>query len=131
MRGSLRVLRDAGIGISLFIDPDRDQIRASVDVGAQIVELHTGDYCETSGEEQRRELARLQVAATDSFQFGLKVAAGHGLDYQNTCAVARIQEIEELNIGHSIVCRALFVGFERAVADMITLMAKSRGEARG
>lgn len=128
MHKMLRRLKESELDVSLFVDPDPDQIRASLDVGAQIVELHTGDYCAVNGPEQQRELIRLQAAARQAFDLGLVVAAGHGLDYRNTGAVAKIREVEELNIGHSIVCRAVFVGFEKAVADMVALMETSRRE---
>jgi pyridoxine 5-phosphate synthase len=119
----VRTLRDAEIEVSLFIDPDLDQVRASHKLDANRIELHTGRYAEARNEKERAaELARIVDCAKAAKKLGLSVAAGHGLDYQNVQAVARIEEIEELNIGHSIVSRAVFVGMERAVREMIELM---------
>lgn len=111
-------LVDRGIRVSLFIDPVEDQVNASKRVGAQMVELHTGDYCEARGASQERELARLREAALIAVGQGLRVAAGHGLSYKDVIPVAAISEIEELNIGHGIVSRAVLVGMERAVLEM-------------
>ncbi|MEI7704809.1 MAG: pyridoxine 5'-phosphate synthase [Deltaproteobacteria bacterium] len=122
---AVRALRDEGILVSLFIDPDRSQVEASRDVGAQVIEIHTGRYCEARpGGEQVRELARVAEAARAGTRLGLQVAAGHGLHYQNVGPVVEIPEIEELNIGHSIVARAVFVGLERAVREMKELLER-------
>lgn len=118
-------LHAAGIEVSLFVDPIPAQIRASAEIGARRIELHTGTYCERRGGEASAELERLASAAELGVSLGLHVAAGHGLDYPNVAEVARIPGIEELNIGHSIVARAVFVGLDRAVRDMIALMAVS------
>jgi pyridoxine 5-phosphate synthase len=127
VRRVTRALRDGGIEVSLFIDPDLEQIKASHRADAQAVELHTGRYCEARGaEERKRELSRLLDAAKAAAKLGLRVAAGHGLDYWNVTAVARIEEITELNIGYAIVCRAVLVGLERAVRDMKELIARPR-----
>jgi len=115
-------LKEAGIDVSLFIDPDADVIRASAGLGASTVELHTGSYCEAQGEKAAAELQCLQEQAALAASLGLKVAAGHGLDYPNTRPVALIEEVEELNIGHAIISRAVFVGLDRAVRDMLALM---------
>ena len=125
VRRVTRALRDGGIEVSLFIDPDLKQIKASHRADAQAVELHTGRYCEARGaEERKRELSRLVDAAKAAGKLGLRVAAGHGLDYWNVKPVAGIDEIGELNIGYAIVCRAVLVGLERAVRDMKELIAR-------
>jgi len=122
-------LRDADILVSLFIDADLDQVKAAHRVEAQVVEIHTGRYCEARLDaDRRRELARILDAAKAAAKLGLKVAAGHGLNYQNVQPIAAIGEIEELNIGHAIVARAVLVGLERAVREMKDLMGKG---ARG
>lgn len=121
-------VRPSGAQISLFIDPDLRQIDASKQAGADIVELHTGDYCvdieafdtpDLFETYTAREFERLQIAAHHAAQIGLRVAAGHGLDYANVIPVATIPEIEEYNIGHALVARAVIVGFEKAVTDML------------
>jgi pyridoxine 5-phosphate synthase len=125
VRKVTRALRDGGIEVSLFIDPDLEQIKASHRADAQAVELHTGRYCEARGaDERKRELSRLLDAAKAAAKLGLRVAAGHGLDYWNVTPVARIEEIGELNIGYAIVCRAVLVGLERAVRDMKELIVR-------
>jgi pyridoxine 5-phosphate synthase len=118
----IRTLSDAGIIASLFVDPHVDQVQASVDVGAPMIELHTGDYAHAQGATVARELARLRSAATHGVASGLLVAAGHGLGYRNVGPIARLPEIIELNIGHSIVARSLFVGLDRAVREMLDLI---------
>jgi len=119
----IKNLKDGDIVVSLFIDPDLDQIRASHRCNADRVELHTGRYCEARNEKDRKkELARIVDAAKAAAKLGLGVAAGHGLNYENVRPIARIQEIDELNIGHAIVARAVLVGLERAVREMIQLM---------
>ena len=116
-------LKEAGIVISLFIDPDEAQIEASAAVGAHTVELHTGDYAEAKTPAGRqRELERLVAAAAQAEKAGLVVVAGHGLDYVNVRDVAAIGPIEELNIGHAIISRAVLVGLDRAVREMIALI---------
>jgi pyridoxine 5-phosphate synthase len=119
-----------GIEVSLFIDPDLRQVEAAAKTGARIVEFHTGEYAGATGPAaRRRELDRLAAAARAARGAGLVVAAGHGLDYGNVRAAAAIPEIEELNIGYSIVSRALFEGLGRAVRGMKRLMnAARRGE---
>jgi pyridoxine 5-phosphate synthase len=127
LRKVVRTLRDAEIEVSLFIDPDLDQVRAAHKVDAQRVELHTGRYAEARGERQRaQELARLVDCAKVASKLGIAVAAGHGLNYENVQPVARIEEVVELNIGHSIVARAVLVGMEQAVRDMVELMRQAR-----
>lgn len=118
-------LLGAGILVSLFIDPQEEQIRASQESGAQGIELHTGEYANArERSEVARELERLSEAAALASSLGLEVAAGHGLTYQNVTPIVNIMDIEELNIGHSIVSRAIFVGIERAVSDMLALMRR-------
>jgi pyridoxine 5-phosphate synthase len=119
----IRHLKDGEIQVSLFIDPDLDPVRAAHRLDADRVELHTGRYCEArNGRERSRELTRVVDAARAASKLGLGVAAGHGLNYENVEAIARIQEIDELNIGHAIVARAVLVGMDRAVRDMLDLM---------
>jgi pyridoxine 5-phosphate synthase len=123
IRRVTRSLRDAGVEVSLFVDPDLEQIRASHRADAQAVELHTGRYCEARTPRDRsHELARVVEAARAAAKLGLRVAAGHGLDYWNVKPVAEIAEITELNIGYAIVCRAVLTGLERAVRDMKDLI---------
>ncbi len=127
IRRAARRFAERGIEVSLFIDPDLPQVEAARESGAPIVELHTGEYANARGAAARRgELARIAAAARAARKAGFKVAAGHGLDYENVSAVAAIPEIEELNIGHSIVSRALFTGIGRAVREMKRLMDAAR-----
>ncbi|HZY04769.1 MAG TPA: pyridoxine 5'-phosphate synthase [Anaeromyxobacteraceae bacterium] len=129
VRKVVKTLKDAEIQVSLFIDPDLDQVKGAHRLEVDVVELHTGRYCEARlAGDRRRELARLVDAAKAATRLGLKVAAGHGLNYQNLLPVAAIQEIEEFNIGHAIVGRAVLVGMERAVREMKDLIAQG---ARG
>lgn len=119
----VRALTDGGISVSLFIDPDSDQVEASKRTGAPFVEIHTGRYAEADSEPDRQaELLRIMEAVRLGRDLGLRIAAGHGLTYQNVVAVAAIPEVEELNIGHNIVARAAFVGIERAVREMRDLI---------
>lgn len=115
-----------GIRVSLFIDPEKQQLDAALAAGAPVVELHTGRYAEADGDEQKAELERIADAARYGHSLGLIVNAGHGLHYQNVTAVARIPEIVELNIGHSIISRAVFDGLAMAVAEMKRLMSEAR-----
>jgi pyridoxine 5-phosphate synthase len=120
-------LEAAGIRTSLFIDPEPEQLDASRVCGARVVELHTGTYADaTDNEAETRELARIATAADYGAKLGLRIHAGHGLHYHNVQPVAAISEIVELNIGHSIVARAVFGGLASAVADMRTLMYQAR-----
>jgi pyridoxine 5-phosphate synthase len=120
-----RRLRDAGIGVSFFVDPDPEVVSASAELGASVVELHTGDYCNQRlhSPAALRELARLEVAARAVADAGLRLAAGHGLDYANVGPVAALPHLEELNIGHGLVARAVLIGMERAVAEMRAAIA--------
>jgi pyridoxine 5-phosphate synthase len=119
-------LREAGIRVSLFIDPEPRQLEAALAVGAPVVELHTGAYAEAHGERRARELARLVEAARHGSQIGLVINAGHGLHYHNVQTIAAIPEIVELNIGHSIVARAVMDGMADAVREMKRLMVEAR-----
>ena len=121
-------LQGSGIGVSLFVDPDPEQLRACRACGARWVELHTGRYAESSWADQPEELARLEEATCRARDLGLRVNAGHGLTYRNVEPVAAIASIEELNIGHSIIARALAVGLEQAVREMRALIQNPRRE---
>jgi pyridoxine 5-phosphate synthase len=119
-------LQAAGIGVSLFVDADGSQLEASAASGARWVELHTGSYAEADWTDQPQELARLTEASFIARSLGLRVNAGHGLTYQNVEPVAAIEGMEELNIGHTIVARALAVGLEEAVRQMKALIQNPR-----
>jgi len=121
-------LKDAGIRVSLFIDPEENQIQAAKDVGATVIELHTGKYADLSGAEQKIELERIRRAAKFGKSIGLRVNAGHGLHEGNVIPVAGIAELSELNIGHAIVAEALFKGWQKAIADMRALMDQGRAQ---
>lgn len=123
------LLAEAGIRVSLFIDPDPAQIAAAARAGAPVIELHTGDYAEAEGEAALAELERIRVAVAEGLRHGLRVNAGHGLHYGNVKPVAALDGISELNIGHAIVAQAVFDGWEKAVRDMKALMVQARLEA--
>ncbi|NKN33305.1 pyridoxine 5'-phosphate synthase [Marichromatium bheemlicum] len=116
-------LAEAGVRVSLFVDPDPAQLDAARAIGAPVVELHTGHYADADGREARAEaLARIERAVSHGRSLGLQVNAGHGLDYANVKPIAAIPGITELNIGHAIIARALFSGLDRAVRDMRALI---------
>ncbi len=115
-------LAATGIIVSIFIEPDPAQIAAAADCGAPVIELHTGAYANLQGSERAAELERLVNAAEYAGSLGLTVNAGHGLDYENVTAIKTLPSLNELNIGHSIIARALFVGISEAVAEMLTLL---------
>lgn len=115
-------LNEAGTDVSLFIDPDPAQVEAAADVGAQMIELHTGHYANLTGQERKTELERLIQAGIMANSLGLQVNAGHGITTENLPMLLRIPHLEELNIGHHIVCRALFIGLRAAVEEMLTAM---------
>ena len=119
-------LADAGIRVSLFIDPDERQLEAAAACGAPVVELHTGAYADAAGEGRAAELRRIADAAALGDRIGLVVNAGHGLNYDNVGDIAAIPEIVELNIGHAIVSRAVFDGLGVAVSEMKRLMTEAR-----
>jgi len=122
-------MNDAGIDVSLFIAPDAAQVEAAARVGSQFVELHTGAYAESFASEKGRdrELHRLSAAARQAHALGVKVNAGHGLNYENLSLLHRVPHMVELNIGHSIISRAVFVGLANAVKEMLGLMENYRG----
>jgi pyridoxine 5-phosphate synthase len=120
-------LREAGIRVSLFIEPDRRQLETAVALGAPVVELHTGRYCELEGEGRAAELERLRKAAADCEALGLECHMGHGLAYDTVEAVAAIPQVMELNIGHFLVGEAIFVGWKEALLEMRRRMDKARG----
>jgi pyridoxine 5-phosphate synthase len=127
-------LRDAGIRVSLFIEPARRQLEAAREVGAPVVELHTGTYCEArlvGPERFEAERKRLELAAREGAALGLEIHAGHGLDYETVGPVARLPEVRELNIGHYLIGEAIFVGLEQSVRTMRRLMDTARAEAAG
>ena len=133
-RGSLapfvRALMKAGIRVSLFIAPDVRQLNAAKAVGAPVVELHTGAYCEAKGGARARELNRIIRAARHAEKIGLECHAGHGLDFANVGAIAAIPAIVELNIGHFLVGEAVFAGLESSIRRMRALMTKARNRTR-
>jgi pyridoxine 5-phosphate synthase len=126
VQDAVGVLAGAGIRVSLFIDPEQAQIEAARRVGAPVIELHTGAYADAAGGSRAREFERLRTAAKFASSLGLTVNAGHGLHYHNVEPIAAISEIVELNIGHSIIARALIDGLGKAVGDMKALMRRAR-----
>lgn len=127
INAAVRLLSEAGILVSLFIDADHRQIEAAVASGAPYIEIHTGAYAEApEGLEREAELSRIRKAATFAASLGLKVNAGHGLTYHNVQPIAELPEMHELNIGHAIIGRALFSGLADAVSEMKQLMREAR-----
>ncbi len=126
LQNYIKDFKEAGIRVVFFIDPIFAQIDASVEAGADAVELHTGEYANAKGIEVDKQLDRLKKSATYAYEKGLKVFAGHGLTYQNVKPVASILEIEELNIGHSIIANSVFWGIGEAVRRMKKLILESR-----
>lgn len=122
VKNACKRLAAAGIRVSLFIDPDVAQLDAALACGAPVVELHTGSYADAGKSTVEAEYQRIVRAAEHGDSIGLQVNAGHGLHYQNVAPIVRIPQLVELNIGHSIVAQALFVGLHKAVADMLVLM---------
>jgi pyridoxine 5-phosphate synthase len=119
-----KTMQAAGILVSIFLDPDEAQVRQAREVGADAIEINTGRYAEGASRESGAELNRIEAAARLGDEEGLEVLAGHGLNYTNVIAIARIPQIVELNIGHSIVSRAALVGMDRAVRDMVALLGR-------
>ncbi len=119
---AVETLRSEGILVSLFIDPIPDHVQAARDLGAQMIELHTGTYANLSPSRSEKELKRIQKAAFLGQDLGLRVNAGHGLHYQNVLPIARIPGMQDLNIGHSIVARSIFTGLGQAVREMVELI---------
>jgi pyridoxine 5-phosphate synthase len=131
---AVRALRDAGVRVSLFIEADPAQVAAAAEAGAQVVELHTGAYCEAvragDGPRAASELERLSAGARQAAGLGLEVHAGHGIDYATVKAIAAIPEIAELNIGHFLIGEAIFLGLEAAIRRMRQLMDAARAELK-
>jgi pyridoxine 5-phosphate synthase len=119
-------LQAHNIRVSLFIDPDKHQLEAAKALGAAVIELHTGKYCETTGAAQAFELERLRDAALYAEQLGLECHAGHGLNYATVGAVAAIPTLKELNIGHFLIGEAIFLGLEASITEMKRLMQAAR-----
>ena len=122
VKNACRRLAEAGIHVSLFVDPDLAQLDAAVECGAPVVELHTGSYADAAVSSVEKEYQRIVSAAEYGESIGLHINAGHGLHYENVQSIVRIPQLIELNIGHSIVAHALFVGLEDAVREMIELL---------
>jgi pyridoxine 5-phosphate synthase len=119
----IKKFQDNDIIVSLFIDPDPDQIAMAAEIGAEYIEIHTGRYCDAeSSAEVNKEFALIDQACITATNFGLKVNAGHGLNYRNVREIANLPDIVELNIGHSIIGHAIYVGIERAVREMKALL---------
>ncbi|GAB5047046.1 pyridoxine 5'-phosphate synthase [Thermodesulfovibrio sp. TK110] len=125
LKEAIKKIKEGGIPVSLFINPDRASIECSKEVGADMVEIHTGYYSETKGESQLKELERIKDAVSFSLSLGLKTNAGHGLNYYNVKPVAAIKGLRGLYIGHSIIARAVLVGIERAVREMKNLIKEA------
>ena len=126
VEAAVKQLQGEGIRVSLFIDADEQQIAAAADVGAPVIELHTGAYADAEGEAQLKELERVKNGVRWGVEKGLKVNAGHGLHYTNVQAIAAIPDIAELNIGHAIVAHSIFAGWENAVREMKAIMVSTR-----
>ncbi len=133
VRGGMATIRPAcgqlaaaGVRVALFIDPELEQIDAAAEAGASVIELHTGEYAESSGTQQAQQLERLRLAARHGVSRRLEVHAGHGLNYRNVGPVAAIAEITELNIGHAIIAQAVFDGLGSAVREMRAQMQRAR-----
>lgn len=115
-------LRAAGIRVSMFIEPEEVQIRASKNLGAEMVELHTGAFANALGSARTNQLERIAQASKLAFALGLQVNAGHGINYENIALIRQVPHLVDLNIGHSIISRAVFIGLESAVSKMLSLM---------
>lgn len=123
LKQKIALLKQAGIVVSLFVEPDLDQIRCCHKVGADYIEIHTGTYCDVKTDAERKEqLKRIEIAISAAKKLGIGVNAGHGLDYRNIHPVLALNGIEEFNIGHSIVSRAVLVGMDQAVREMLQLL---------
>jgi pyridoxine 5-phosphate synthase len=124
LESTIGKLHAVGTVVSLFIDPDPDQIQAAADLKAEYIELHTGAFANATGDARRNELQRLITGAQQAHNLGLGINAGHGLNYQNVAELFVVPHLAELNIGHAIISRALFTGLANAVAEMKSLCAK-------
>lgn len=128
---AIAMMQQMGAEVSIFIDPDCQQIQAAFDIGATTIEIHTGQYADAKEPSiQIQELMRVEKAAYFAHDLGMKVNAGHGLNYQNVKAIANIEVLHELNIGHAIIARAMFTGLKQAVIDMRQLMIEGRYASR-
>jgi pyridoxine 5-phosphate synthase len=127
---AVRQLHEAGIRVSLFIDPEATQIEAAAQAGARVIEIHTGAFASADGADAIAEIARIERAIGLALRLGLRVNAGHGLHYGNVMQIARLQGISELNIGHAIVAQAIFSGWDRAVRDMKALLVEAAAPLR-
>lgn len=127
VRVAVDQLHAASIPVSLFLDPEIEQMEKAAELGVAAVELHTGSYAIASGDSQQKELDRLVSAGAKCVELGMKLHAGHGLNYHNVGPVAAIEEMRELNIGHSIISRAIFTGLHEAVAEMRRLIDQASG----
>ena len=126
LKNYVKSLKDSNIEVSAFIDPISEQIKCSKEIGFDFIELHTGKYADLKGQEQYKELQKIIECSYYAIDLGLIVNAGHGLNYQNVGKIASINKINELNIGHSIVARALAVGLEKAVSEMKSLISTNK-----
>ena len=122
-------LKEAGIRVSLFIEPVAEQLDCAVDLGAQVVELHTGLYCDSTGNHRAEELRRIERAADHAEKVGLECHAGHGLNFDTVASIAAIPTIAELNIGHFLIGEGIFSGLDAAVREMRRIMIESRTES--
>jgi pyridoxine 5-phosphate synthase len=127
LRPTVLKLQEAGIAVSLFIAPDPRQVEAAARLGAPYIELHTGKFCDTRGAIARQELKALCAAARQAHSLGIKVNAGHGINLANVGDILHLPHLDTLNIGHSIICQAVFVGLKPAVRDMLAAMKAYRG----
>lgn len=127
LRRTVKALAARGVAVSLFIEPDRRQMAAAARLGVPYVELHTGTYANATGAKAARELKRLVAAAAYAHDAGLKVNAGHGINLDNIAGILEMPYLDTLNIGHSLVARAVFVGLGEAVQEMLSRMARYRG----
>ena len=130
LTATARMMKGAGIVVSLFIEPERRQIRAAARAGAPCIELHTGTYCDAQGIEQRRQLRRLKEAAAYAHSLGLQVNAGHGLNLHNIAGIMEVPYLDTLHIGHSIVSRAVLVGMRKAVKEMLAAVSRYKRSKR-
>ena len=121
-----QALNEVGINVSLFIEPNIEQIKKVAEIGAPKIELHTGTYANATGEAKQNEFQRIIAATKFAQAEGIQVNAGHGLDYQNTHAIAAIPQLRELNIGHAMIARAIFVGIKAATEEMLAIMHTAR-----
>ena len=118
LANNIKILKDKNIEVSLFIDPVKDEIKIAKNIGAQSIELHTGTYANSKDNQVNFEIDKLKIASNYAHSLSLKVNAGHGLHYSNTCAICKIKYISELNIGHSIIAESIFLGLSDAIKKM-------------